>query len=202
MRTGLRIAATLTALFAAPSLDAGATETPRGYQLIASAQVSAPQGVLELCALRPSACSAGSAQASAPPPGDDVRIRELFEVNRAVNREVRPLDDRLSAGLSDRWSLPGDQGMVGDCEDFALEKRRRLIARGWPEQSLRIAIADVPRLGQHAVLVVTTSRGDLVLDNRFDRPAPIERLRYRWLATHQPGQLTEWAAAYVARSPL
>ncbi|MNL79260.1 hypothetical protein D3C87_2058250 [compost metagenome] len=55
---------------------------------------------------------------------------------------------------------------AGDCEDFALTKRDKLIALGWPARALRVAVAKTSWGEGHAVLVVKTDRGDLVLDNR------------------------------------
>jgi len=54
----------------------------------------------------------------------------------------------------------------GDCEDFALTKRKKLIEMGWSSRSLRIAVALTGRGEGHAVLIAKTSEGDLVLDNR------------------------------------
>jgi len=87
--------------------------------------------------------------------------QKLQSVNVAVNRSIRPVND---APKNDVWAV---DVASGDCEDFALTKRRHLIAQGWPARSLRIAVAKTPSGEGHAVLVVRTSEGDLVLDNRF-----------------------------------
>lgn len=87
--------------------------------------------------------------------------RKLQSVNVAVNRSIRPVND---SPKDDVWAA---DVLSGDCEDFALTKRRHLIAQGWPARSLRIAIARTQSGDGHAVLVVKTSEGDLVLDNRF-----------------------------------
>lgn len=87
---------------------------------------------------------------------------ELAEVNRDVNGEIRPLND---SGGDDVWTL---SPRAGDCEDYAVTKRQRLIAQGWPASTLRLAIGFTRKGEGHLVLVVRTTRGDLVLDNETD----------------------------------
>jgi predicted transglutaminase-like cysteine proteinase len=62
----------------------------------------------------------------------------------------------------ERWSYPDDG--YGDCEDYALLKRRMLIESGWPREALLLTVVRGEREG-HAVLTVTTDKGDYVLDN-------------------------------------
>jgi len=52
----------------------------------------------------------------------------------------------------------------GDCEDFALEKRRRLIQIGFPWQQLRVCILRVESSYLHAILIVHTDKGDFCMD--------------------------------------
>jgi predicted transglutaminase-like cysteine proteinase len=88
--------------------------------------------------------------------------RDLVQVNKQVNETIRPLTDLKHWGVVERWSYPDDG--YGDCEDYALLKRRILIASGWPREALLLTV--VRREGEgHAVLMVITDRGDYVLDN-------------------------------------
>jgi predicted transglutaminase-like cysteine proteinase len=61
----------------------------------------------------------------------------LDKINRAVNWEIAYERDIDQYGVSERWAIPEND--KGDCEDYALEKRRRLLAAGWPESDLRMA---------------------------------------------------------------
>ena len=88
------------------------------------------------------------------------RRAELQSINSSINRSIRPVND----SGEDLWQADVKSG---DCEDYALTKRRHLIAEGWPAKTLRIAVARTPWGEGHAVLVVKTSEGDLVLDNRI-----------------------------------
>jgi predicted transglutaminase-like cysteine proteinase len=64
----------------------------------------------------------------------------------------------------DRWDFPDDG--TGDCEDFQLLKRRMLVGRGLPRRALRMTVV-IDDIGEgHAVLMVRTDRGDLILDNK------------------------------------
>ena len=48
------------------------------------------------------------------------------------------MDDQRHYGRAEYWNIPTDG--YGDCEDYALTKRRDLIAAGFPAQALRIAV--------------------------------------------------------------
>ena len=52
-----------------------------------------------------------------------------------------------------------------DCNDYAVTKRHKLLALGWPSSSLLLAKVVVPSGEHHLILVVRTSEEDLVLDN-------------------------------------
>ncbi|MEA3535464.1 transglutaminase-like cysteine peptidase [Rhizobium sp. CC-YZS058] len=91
------------------------------------------------------------------------RVAQLKSINGAVNRAITPQYDQVSL---DRWQA---DVTAGDCEDYALTKRRRLIGAGFAPAALRIAVARTWSGEGHAVLVVRTDRGDVVLDNRFDQ---------------------------------
>lgn len=100
---------------------------------------------------------------------------ELKRVNAAVNRAIRPTSD---ADDRDVWSVDVTKG---DCEDYALTKRKRLIDMGWSSKALRIAIARTAWGEGHAVLVVKTDMGDLVLDNRTNAIKPWRAAGLTWL---------------------
>ncbi len=148
---------------------------------------------------------------SAPVPGREVTLseanwRELVALNRSVNRAIHGATDREIYGVEERWTRPlsdnpGAFGVRGDCEDYALEKRARLLAAGWPAEALAMAIAIVPDVGLHAVLIVQTSEGDFVLDNLHSRPRHISHRDYVWVSRQVGGRLDQWASAWVSDGP-
>jgi predicted transglutaminase-like cysteine proteinase len=92
------------------------------------------------------------------------RLSEIKQVNDQVNTTVIPMTDLDHYGKVDWWTYPVDG--KGDCEDYVLEKRRRLIARGWPESALLITVVRDENNEGHAILTVRTNEGDFVLDNK------------------------------------
>lgn len=127
-------------------------------------------------------------------------------VNSYVNKQPYILDNR-NWGVSDYWETPVeffDHG--GDCEDFAIAKYVSLRALGVPEERMRIAIVhDLQKDIPHALLIVYTDGGALVLDNQNERAEKASSVsRYRpiftinrnawWLHT-KPGTSTVLASA-------
>ena len=78
-------------------------------------------------------------------------------------------------GKRDYWCIP--QGGFGDCEDFALAKKRALENQGVPSC---LATCWTETGGYHAVLVVRTDQGDYVLDNRYESVWGWNDLPYKW----------------------
>ncbi|MBB3938011.1 transglutaminase-like cysteine peptidase [Aureimonas phyllosphaerae] len=119
----------------------------------------APFAFIRYCVTSPDACRIGQQRTVDWTPG----IKALVgHVNRSVNRGIRPVSDRGR----DVWQA---NVAVGDCEEFALTKRERLMKEGMPASALRIAVATTGSGEGHAVLVVSTADGDFVLDNRNDQ---------------------------------
>jgi predicted transglutaminase-like cysteine proteinase len=100
----------------------------------------------------------------------------IVGVNQRVNTTIKPLTDMEHWGVPDRWDLPTDGR--GDCEDFQLLKRKLLAEAGLPRRAMRMAVV-VDDEGQgHAVLMIRTDRGDLVLDNKVSTVLPWHRTGY------------------------
>jgi predicted transglutaminase-like cysteine proteinase len=142
-----------------------ASTADRGSALVERRPALAPLSQVVFCKQYPDDCAPTSAGAERVRLDDD-RLAELDRVNRAVNRAIRPVPESGRGLAADRWVIAPKKG---DCDDFAVTKRHRLIAAGWDASVLRIAVARTVEGEGHAVLVVRTHRGDMVLDNRTDR---------------------------------
>ena len=70
-------------------------------------------------------------------------------------------------GVVDRWDYPTDG--KGDCEDYALLKRKILMAAGYPRQALLMTVVKDHEGEGHAILTIKTNRGEYVLDNLDDK---------------------------------
>lgn len=121
-------------------------------------------------------------------PLSDRLWKTLSEVNTAVNRDIIHREDSQIYGMGDFWALPTASGQrYGDCEDYVLEKRQRLIAAGVPAESLAIALVVTSYGESHAVLVIDTDKGDFVLDNLTPWINAWSTTGYRWVARQAPG---------------
>lgn len=104
-----------------------------------------------------------------------------------VNANVQYLSDQAAFGRADLWRAAPMRG-TGDCEDFALAKRAILLEAGAPLRLVRLALCRTEADEMHAVLIVTTDEGDLVLDNCHAQAMRRHELPYQWLAIEQEGQ--------------
>ena len=137
----------------------------------------APYGFVQFCARMPEECQQGSMEEqrfSATPE----RLSELDTINRTVNRQIAPATDMEVYGQAEYWTIPTTRG---DCEDYALLKRQRLIARGWPASALLMTVVRDEKGEGHAVLTARTLQGDFILDNKVDEVKVWHRTRYEYI---------------------
>src|SRR5262245_29719545 len=87
-----------------------------------------PHGFVRVCGATPGEFASDHGQESRFEASAE-RLKELDEINRTVNTEVAPATDLEVYGVNEYWTLPRTRG---DCEDYALLKRHKLIEKGWP----------------------------------------------------------------------
>jgi predicted transglutaminase-like cysteine proteinase len=103
------------------------------------------------------------------------KVRNLLaSVNNSVNRSIRPVRESR-----DVWTL---NPTFGDCDDYAVTKRSRLIRAGIPSGALRIAVVRTPAGEGHAVLLVKTSAGEFALDNLRKSIVKRSQTGYRYIS--------------------
>ena len=93
--------------------------------------------------------------------------KDLVRVNKWVNDSIAPITDMDHWGVVEKWSYPDDG--YGDCEDYALLKRRMLVEAGWPREALLMTVVRERNGNGHAVLTVKTDKGEFVLDNQEEK---------------------------------
>ncbi|MBI1327745.1 MAG: hypothetical protein GC136_08905 [Alphaproteobacteria bacterium] len=95
-------------------------------------------------------------------------LREMAANVNSMMNSKRYIEDKDLWGQSDYWATPIEfMRNGGDCEDFAIAKYTALKMLGVPEERLRIAIVqDEQKRVPHAVLIVYSDEGALVLDNQ------------------------------------
>ena len=142
------------------------------------AQTSIPFGWMDFCNRY-----AGECDGPVLPAEDAVLTARTFKdverINRSVNASVEPVTDMDHWGVVDRWDYPLDGR--GDCEDYALLKRKRLMEAGYPRQALLMTVVKDGSGEGHAVLTLKTNRGDYVLDNMTDEVLAWDRTGYRFV---------------------
>ncbi|WP_248306442.1 transglutaminase-like cysteine peptidase [Devosia oryzisoli] len=177
------VIATAFALVAAAPAAAYAPQVSLG-ELGARAQVAAiaPLQMQFFCASNPQECRTGG-KSQVRMSSDLLAV--LQQVNSHVNRTMVPRADG-----TDRWTVGAT---AGDCEDYVLNKRRMLIRNGVSAGSLRIAYTKTRAGAPHAVLVVRTSQGDLVLDNLSNTVKTLAQSGYR-IRSMSSSDPTRWTA--------
>jgi predicted transglutaminase-like cysteine proteinase len=154
-------------------------------------QASAPIGWLQFCTTNRADCDV-TAMRPANADLDERRWKELLRINHEVNQEIEPVTDMDHWGIPEVWSYPTDG--KGDCEDYVLEKRKRLIAAGWPRQALLITVVRDKRGDGHAILTVRTDRGDFVLDNQEPRVKAWTDTGYQFVKRQSQEHPNRWVS--------
>ncbi|EHS53859.1 transglutaminase family protein cysteine peptidase BTLCP, partial [Rhizobium sp. PDO1-076] len=113
----------------------------------------------------------------------------ISEINATVNHSVTPMTDLEIYGRDEVWVYPTD---VGDCEDFVLLKRRKLMSAGFSAADLLITVVRKPDGEGHAVLTVRTQSGDFILDNLNDEVKLWNETRYTYLKRQASYDTGRW----------
>lgn len=186
------VAATLL-LCAAPAHAAGIAQ-PVDFTNVAFAPVagatSIPVGHADFCRRNPSECQMN------PTVVDDVHLtqanwQQLLDVNTTFNTTIVPETDQQLYGVPEYWTYPHG---YGDCEDIALAKRRALIQAGWPVSDLLMTVAREADGEGHAVLMVRTDRGDLILDNQDSTVRDWKDSPYHFLKRQSQANAGAWVS--------
>lgn len=166
-----------------------------------------PPGFTLFCQQSPAECEPVSL-------AEPLKMRDWKVVLDRVNREVNAaITYRADAGHFDeenaeilyervgRGDVPeGDKWTIGpefgDCDDYTVTKRQRLIDAGAPRGALRIAYVLPVEAGPHLFLVVATDEGDFVLDNRSSEIYELERAMITRLSIQNPSDQRSWQQVF------
>lgn len=117
------------------------------------------------------------------------RRQELVRINAEVNRSIVATNMNEPVA-EEQWLI---SPKAGDCNDYAVTKRHKLIARGWPAHALLLAEVVTTWGEHHLVLVVRTSKGDLVADNLNANIRNWTKTSYEWVRVESPANPTFWS---------
>ena len=180
--------AMISAAAASPALTSPARIATASYAAIGDT-TSVPYGWVDFCRRYAGECDHGQL-----PPLDVNLSAKAFEqidhVNKWVNATIAPITDWDHWHVVDQWDYPTDG--KGDCEDYALFKRRLLIALGFPRQALLMTVVKDENNEGHAILTVKTNHGEFVLDNLTDAIKPWDATPYRFVKRQSQSDENVW----------
>jgi predicted transglutaminase-like cysteine proteinase len=184
------------AIFSTPSLASQSVDLSNPAFAPVTGPTSIPVGAAEFCKTHRDECG--------PLGGVDAvemlsqaSWHELVEINDAVNGTIVPETDQDLYHVAEFWTYPDGRG---DCEDIALEKRRQLIEAGWDASTLLMTVVREPNGNGHAVLMVRTDRGDLVLDNQDGRVLVWADTPYEFIKRQSQADAGKWVGLADTRS--
>lgn len=166
--------------------------------MVTGSLTSQPIGHYEFCKANPAECMIRTRN-SRPERMNGALWRRIVSVNVAVNAAVRPMNDFDIYGKDEVWAYPHG---AGDCEDYVLEKRRRLMQKGMSPANLLITVVRKPDGEGHAVLTVRTSKGDFILDNLTDSVRQWDETGYRFLKRQASDHTGHWVTIREGQAPL
>jgi len=117
-------------------------------------------------------------------------------INAQVNASVTYKTDLEQYDKPEHWCLPTN---FGDCEDYALLKRKLLLEQGWPSDKLGLCVCYMPDGQGHCVLWVDTDKGQFILDNNLKDPVSLNfqavDYRYIWNIIERGGKWYEFSVS-------
>ena len=151
----------------------------------------APIGWIDFCAEHTFECKV------APTAPRDVVLTnktwtDLVRINKWVNENVKPMTDMDHWGVVEKWSYPDDG--YGDCEDYALLKRRMLTEAGWPREALLMTVVRERNGDGHAGLTVKTDKGEFILDNQEEKIMLWSETSYRYVKRQSQSDPNRWVS--------
>ncbi|MCG6122516.1 MAG: transglutaminase-like cysteine peptidase [Microvirga sp.] len=166
-----------------PNVNAESAHIP------AQRSIEAPAGFAPACSRYAFLCGVRPGRAMS-----DQEMLSLAEtINLDANGRVRSVTDAANYGRQEHWSLP-DNG-AGDCEDYALLKKKMLIESGVDSRRLTMAVVLDRTAGVHSVLVLRLDSGDVVLDNLTDRIHAWDRSGLTFVARQNASDKRSWRAS-------
>jgi predicted transglutaminase-like cysteine proteinase len=154
-------------------------------------------GWVRFCQQNPAECAVDPSE----PATIELTVKDwktLNRINQQVNADIEPRSDEDQWGVEDRWDFAEDG--YGDCEDYQLVKRKRLVEAGFPRRALRMTVVIDEEGAGHAVMMVRTNRGDFILDNKRNAILPWQRTNYVYIK-REGDEGVAWASLGRRTSP-
>ena len=193
----ISLALTVTAAAAQAQTQTGSI-LPGIAQPVSKVGTAKPiQGWVRFCQQNPAECAVDPDE----PATIEMTAKDwqtLNRVNQQVNAAIKAKTDKDHWGVEDIWDFAEDG--YGDCEDYQLVKRKRLVEVGFPRRALRMTVVIDEEGAGHAVMMVRTSRGDLILDNKRNAVLPWHKTGYVYIK-REGDEGSTWASLGRRTSP-
>lgn len=195
----MRIKGFLVAIMAvfAMSTTAATPAPTNNLSMVTGAATSQPIGHYDFCQGHRNEC--GPNRNVSPAEMSDAKWGMVRSVNSTVNSSITPMTDKEIYGKDEVWAYPTT---AGDCEDFALLKRRILIQRGISPANLLLTVVRKPDGEGHAVLTLRTTSGDFVLDNLASNVKPWFDTPYSFIKRQSSANAGRWVTIENGRDVL
>jgi predicted transglutaminase-like cysteine proteinase len=115
----------------------------------------------------------------------------LVQVNSYVNGKIKPVSDIDLYHVAEKWAYPIS---AGDCEDYALLKKRYLESMGFSADELLMTVLLDEKGDGHAVLTIVSDNGDFILDNRRDDILRWDQTPYKFLKRQSQQDPKQWVS--------
>jgi predicted transglutaminase-like cysteine proteinase len=193
----ISLALTVTAAAAQAQTQTGSI-LPGIAQPVSKVGTAKPiQGWVRFCQQNPAECAVDPDE----PATIEMTAKDwqtLNRVNQQVNAAIKAKTDKDHWGVEDIWDFAEDG--YGDCEDYQLVKRKRLVEVGFPRRALRMTVVIDEEGAGHAVMMVRTTRGDLILDNKRNAVLPWHKTGYVYIK-REGDEGMAWASLGRRTSP-
>ncbi len=188
-RAAILAGVVLAGLVVSGEVASAAPALPHATFAAVGGRTSVPYGWVDFCNRYASECDI---EAMDPVDIDltPTALKDVERIDRQVNAAVKPETDMDHWGVVDRWDYPFDG--KGDCEDYALLKRKLLIHAGYPRQALLITVVKDLEGEGHAILTVKTSQGEFVLDNLNDKVMAWADTGYKFIKRQSQSDPNVW----------
>jgi predicted transglutaminase-like cysteine proteinase len=186
---GVAIAAVLLLDSNAFSMETKAAATNTASAIVFGTSLP-PVGYVDFCSHGEAECKAqgGKVERLAMSPDN---WNMLVQVNTYVNGKIKPVSDVDLYKTAEKWTYPTS---AGDCEDYALLKKRYLQSMGFSADELLMTVLLDEKGDGHAVLTIVADSGDFILDNRRDEILRWDQTPYKFLKRQSQQDPKHWVS--------
>jgi len=171
----------------APAQGRSLIETSVAMPIAEASPTLSPFQHVRFCLRYPADCKSDPAETTTVELTAE-KLETMQRVNRDVNASIMPVA-KSNPVAEGGWTI---SPASGDCNDYAVTKRHELVQSGFPANAARLAVVKTPSGIGHLVLVVSTNKGNLVLDNLSEMVLPWQLTKYQWVKIQSSSDARFW----------